>query len=276
VANSLVAYATYLFKTFIPYPLWIPYTAQPDFAPLWKALCAAILLLAITGGVVALRRSRYLLVGWLWFLGTLVPVIGMVPFGHHIMADRFTYFPLIGLFMIWAWGLAALVAGRPSFKKPLVAAVAVVLAVCSVLAWYQVQHWRTTGTLFSHAIAVDADNYPALCNLGRYFVEQGDPKQAVQYFQRAHALKQEDMDIKNDLGVVYLFTGRYEEAAKIFREVLQKNPNDPDVHVHLGAALLSLRDYEAARAEAYKALELDPNTVRARKLLQGIAQEMRR
>lgn len=274
--TAVVAYAAYLGKCFFPYPLYVPYMYSPSFILAWKVLLAACLLLIITAGAFAMRRrAPEILVGWLWFLGTLVPVIGLVKFGHQVMADRFMYLPLIGVAVAVCFGLARLPGRGDVLEKALMAVAAVALTVCMVLTGIQVHYWRNTETLFRHTLTCAPANYVGHCNLGYCLMEQQKAEEAAGHFAEALRLNPNRVESLNDLGAAYLLLGRNEEALRAFQQVLERMPNDPEVLVNIGVARYLMGDLAEARKQAARALELNPASDKARKLIERIEQKPR-
>jgi protein O-mannosyl-transferase len=186
ISNALVAYVTYLGKTVVPMNLAVLYPHPGNAIPGWQALGAGLGLALLSW--LTIRRARrypYLLVGWLWFLGTLVPVIGLVQVGAQAMADRYTYIPLIGLFIMAAWGMADLAARWrcPKFLLPLIAGVMIV--VFGTMARFQVGHWRDAVSLFQHTLSVTQNNVLIQGALGEALYFRGEVDQAVVHFQEA-------------------------------------------------------------------------------------------
>ncbi|HPO15945.1 MAG TPA: tetratricopeptide repeat protein [Candidatus Hydrogenedentes bacterium] len=285
ITHGVVVYALYVVKTVIPYPLWIPVMPTPEFVTGIRLAGAAVLLLAVSIAVgwvwkkgTAEAQSREMrrsgahdascIVGWLWFLGMLVPTIGLVSFGHHVMADRFTYLPHIGLALALAAAIGNIETHWPRIQPVVLGIVFVFLISFAGLSMVQVRYWHDTGSLFRHTLSVDPNNYVALCNAGNNLMQQGNPEKALPFFQRACAINPKNPDPRNDLAVAYLATGQYNEAVQIFLSVMQQKPQDPDVYVNLGAALLAKGDFAAAREQALKALAIQPNTPKAQVLLE--------
>lgn len=271
VNSALVSYAIYLWKTVWPHPLYIPYMATPQFAVWWKAALAGGLLLAMSAAALAgARRRPYLLMGWLWFLGTLAPVIGLVSFGHHIMADRFTYFPHVGLCIALTAAVGELRRRSPAARLWLPPLAVACLAAFCVLTPMQTLIWRDTGTLFSHTLAFDAGNYAAYCNYGKFLMDQGRPEEAAAYYQRAMQINPASVEAYNDLGAAYLSMNRNEEAVEIFSRVVRLRPESPEMQVNLGAALLVSGRAAEARACALRALDIAPGFPKAMLLLEQL------
>jgi tetratricopeptide (TPR) repeat protein len=186
ISNALVAYVTYLGKTVVPLHLAVLYPHPGNAIPWWKGLGAALGLGLLSLMIIRQAlRYPYLLVGWLWFLGTLVPVIGLLQVGTQAMADRYTYIPLIGLFIMAAWGMADLLAGWrcPKFLLPLAAGM--MIAVYGTVAWFQVGYWRDAVSLFQHTLSVTQDNLLIQGALGEALYFRGETDQALVHFEEA-------------------------------------------------------------------------------------------
>ncbi len=194
LANVAVGYATYLYKTVVPRNLAVFYPI-PSEIPVWKGLAAAALLLILTAlAVWKARKTPWFLVGWLWFLGTLVPVIGIVQVGRQAMADRYTYIPSIGLSLAVCWGIPAMsamsaISASRRWRPALAGATVLVLFVLAALTWVQVHCWSNSVTLFRHALAVTQGNYVAHVALARSLAAKGDWAGAAEQFQGALTLR---------------------------------------------------------------------------------------
>ncbi|HKI05311.1 MAG TPA: glycosyltransferase family 39 protein [Thermoanaerobaculia bacterium] len=188
LANAAVSYAAYLGKTLLPRNLAVFYPIPLDI-PLWKAAGAALLIASLTAlAAWKARKAPWLLVGWLWFLGTLVPVIGLVQVGRQAMADRYTYLPSIGLFLALCWGLPALSAGR-RWRSALAAAAVLALLALAAATRAQVRHWSDSVTLYRHALAATRGNYVAHVGLARALAARKDWTGAADQYRAALALR---------------------------------------------------------------------------------------
>ena len=237
LANALVAYVAYLFKTVYPLHLAVFYPHPGTALPLWQAAGAALLLAAIT--VTVIRSGKpYLVVGWLWYLGTLVPVIGVVQVGIQGMADRYTYVPLIGIFIMAAWGIADLTVGWRSRNAVLACAAAGGLAALTILSWFQVGTWRNNITLYSHAVGVTAGNYWAEYNLGLALMAGDRDDEALPHFQEAIRLQPGYADAYLNIGVIQAKQGRLADATTNFGRVLELNPAHREALRNLSLALI--------------------------------------
>ena len=240
-ANAAVSYVRYLFKAVWPVDLaaFYPHPNLPGGQAWahWQIAAALLLLIAITVWAVAARRSRYALVGWLWYLVTLLPVIGLVQVGRQAMADRYTYVPLIGLFVIVAFGAADLVQRRKTKAAAWRAGVSIigviVLAVCAVRAWDQSGYWRKTVTLFEHAHAVTDGNFVAHLNLGKAHRMNGDYDKAIDQYKAALAIDGRSSLAHNNIGVAYGHQGRWDKAAEHFHQALSLDPDNAEARRNL-------------------------------------------
>jgi hypothetical protein len=253
--NALVACVRYLGKTFWPTDLAVLYPYQD-----WSSgvvFGAALLLALVTGAVLLLRSERYLAVGWLWFLGTLVPVLGLVQIGVQSMADRYTYVPLVGLLIAVVWGAEALcrrLGGRlesrpprsepqasgvhgPGFGRALGGAAAVTsLAACLWLTPRQVATWKDSETLYRHALAVTEDNYVVHVNLGLELGRAGQLDEAIEHYREALRIHPRFAAAHTNLGQALVSQGRMQEAIAHFEEALRLDPDDAKARENLGLA----------------------------------------
>jgi hypothetical protein len=224
IANALVSLAAYLGKAFVPVRLAVLYPFPYDGIPPWKPVAASLLLLAATVLAVRARRtSPWLAVGWFWFVGTLVPVIGLVQVGNQAMADRYTYIPLVGIFLAVAWeGWARLSALLPGAGRGASAATAAaVLAACLALSALQARHWRDTVTLFSHAIDATGENCLMQNGLGAELYRQKRYAEAEGHFREAIRIRPDHADAHNNLGILLVVTGLQEEGVAHMREAVR-------------------------------------------------------
>lgn len=260
LANALVSYAVYAAKLFWPSNLAVFYPF-PASLPAWEAIAAGAAVAAVSALVIHERARRpYLMVGWLWYLATLLPVIGIVQVGLQARADRYTYIPLIGLSIMLAWGAAELGARR-------LRAVAAVAAV-AVVAWAATTRsylsaWQDSASLFQHALGATAGNYVAYNNLGVALRDRGDTIAAMANFQAALAIRPAYAEAQTNLGESLLRQGRPDEAMVPITEALRLNPSLPEAHVNFGA-VLSRQGKTAEAVEQYRlAVQLDPANAEA-------------
>ena len=258
VANSLVAYAEYLRKMIWPNDLAIFYP-HPGVWPLARVVLASLLLIGLSVCVFRQWRGRpYLLVGWLWYLGTLVPVIGLVQIGKQSMADRYTYVPLMGVYIIAAWGLAELWAEKrwPKFSGAFVASVA--LAGCLAVTAAQVKHWASTESLFKHALRVTKNNPVAHHCLGCALARQEKFTEATFQFTEALRIDPRYAEAHCNLGIILVKDGKFAEAKAHYEEALRQRANYSDAWYNLGNILVKEGKLDAAREHFSKALEFKP------------------
>jgi tetratricopeptide (TPR) repeat protein len=258
-ANAVISYAAYLWQFVWPSGLAMFYPYPPSL-PVWQIAVSAMLLAAISALVI---RRPYLTVGWLWYLGTLVPVIGLVQVGQQTRADRYTYIPLVGISIMLAWGAAELMERYPARKFALQSVAAVFCLGWLAVSWTQVETWRNSNTLFEHAIASTENNYVAHMNLGEALTEQGRTKEALQHLYTSLEEKPENADGHDTLGAVLGQLGRTDEAAAQFREALRIQPNDWEAHANLGNVMLAKGQMAAAVDEFRAAVKISPDLATA-------------
>jgi protein O-mannosyl-transferase len=260
LANSLVSYAKYLLLSFWPEGLAIYYPASDNTAPAWQWAAALILLGAITA--LALRNARqrpYLISGWLWFLGTLVPVIGLVQVGSQAMADRYTYVPSIGLFIAFIFGLADLAKTWRIGSVSIATTSAVTILLLAALTTLQISRWRDSETLFAYVLSVTSDNRVVQNNLGSTLGQQGKHAEAIPHFAEALRIKPDYLDALGNMGRALLKQGKAAEAIGFYQRALRLKPDSAETHLALGQALADQGKNDDALQEFLKAVELAPN-----------------
>jgi protein O-mannosyl-transferase len=276
LANALMSYFRYLRKAVWPNDLAM-YYPYPDAWPLAQVTGAALLLAALSFLAVRLiGRRPYLAVGWLWYMGTLVPVIGLVQVSHHAMADRYSYVPLIGLFVVIAWGVPELLAGVRGGRWVLSAGAAAVVVLCAVAGRRQVAYWENNMTLNQHALAVTANNFMAHENLGAAFDHQGRFDEALVQFELAfktECARRFNPDlacIRYDLGTALARKGRLGEAETHLLRALEMQPNIARIHHNLGSLLALEGKLDEAIAHYQQALRLKPDYAEVRRDLANV------
>ena len=226
IVNTPIFYLTYIAKMIWPSRLAVFYPHPVDKFSMWQAVLGALLLLGISIWVICLARSRrYLLVGWLWYLGTLVPVIGLVQVGAQGVADRYTYLPLIGIFIMVAWGVGELLAKWRFRRIVLGISAGLVLAVLLICTRMQVRYWQNSAALFEHALKVTSSNYVAHFCLADYLREQGSPDKAVTHFTKALQIRPDYAEAHGNLGYVLAYQGKLGEAIAHLTEALRLKPD---------------------------------------------------
>lgn len=270
IMNSAISYVGYIVKMVWPHTLVIIYPL-PHTVPLAKALMAGCLVVGLTFLIFlsALRRYRYLLVGWLWYLGALVPVIGIVQVGQQAMADRYTYMPLIGLFIMISWGSASLTE-QYSRRLLLSLTAGFVLSALTICTSIQLSYWKDSITLFSHAAEAVPDNNVAYRILGNNLAKEGRIDEAIQYLTDAARIDPEDWIAQSDLGLALEEKNRTEEAIYHFNRALILNPGFANAHYNFGNILLKTGRYKEAIDHYLESLRIEPGRVDARANL-GVA-----
>jgi tetratricopeptide (TPR) repeat protein len=256
--NVPLAYTRYLLKIFWPAHLAIFYPLPKTISPLTVSSAAAVLLVISAAAWLGRKRGPYGLVGWLWFLGTLVPVIGLVQVGHAAMADRYTYFPSIGVFIALTFAVRDW-ANRLQFPPMVIAAVAVlILGGCVVLTENQLRCWRDDELLFSHAISVTEDNEPAHLCLGQVYEMEGRKADALSEYRIGLKLNPYRVKTYSDLAQVLAGSGHTNEALAELREALRLYPEDAPSHDYLANLLADSGHTNEALAEFREAVRINP------------------
>jgi len=267
--KACIAYVTYLYKMLWPVDLAVlyPFSKYPPSSA--KIIISLLLLLSITGMVVWLwRRCPYLVTGWGWYMVTLLPVIGLVQIGQHSIADRYTYIPLIGIFMMVAWGMPQILEGWKSRDVFLTCLFAACLAAMIVLTSLQLRHWKNGFTIFSHALVVTEGNWVAHNNLGLILLNEGRTDEAIWHFRESLKAKPSYVLAWLNLGVAYKQVREFQAAIDAYRWVLQFDPGNPQALYVLGLIYVEMGDKERA-LEIYQNL-MGSGSTDAPKLLELI------
>ena len=258
-ANALIWYCRYLGKLFWPTDLSVFYPRPAEW-PLAEVLLAGGLLLGISWLLfVARRRSPWLLMGWLWFVGTLVPVIGLVQVGDQSIADRYTYLPSLGMLILVVWSAYELTRRLPHQFAALSVAGGAAMVCCMGLTWEQLGYWQNTETLFRHALAVTENNQVAHKGLGNSLLKEGRTDEAIREFQEAIRLKPDFADAHNNLGTSLLIRGQADEAIREFQEAIRINPDYAEARYNLGTSLLIRGQVDEAIRQYQEAIRLTPD-----------------
>lgn len=272
IENAAVSYLVYLGKSILPVKLAVFYP-YPRAIPLWQAATAVLVLAAISIWTAREFRARpYLAVGWWWFLGTLLPVIGLVQAGAQARADRYLYIPMIGLCIMAAWGARDALRSHPRWRTPAAVAAIAALAAYGTAARSQASYWENSGTLFRHALAVTEENYLAEHNLGAYLLEQpGGLPEAIAHLRYAVELNPNSARARSDLGnALSRIPGREQDAITQYRAAIRLEPGAAIPHNNLANALAQTGQIADAIAEYRTALRLDPDYAEARANLAAV------
>ena len=267
IFNVFVSYGKYLTKMIWPYPLAILYPRQVVL-PFWQVAISFLLLTGFSLVLIRYRKNHpYFLIGWLWFLGTMVPVIGIAQSGPQTMADRFAYIPFIGLYMMVAWGLMALLQRWPHKKTVSVLVGAAVLATLMLVARTQVGYWRNDHTLYNHALRTTTNNFVVHRNLGLVLAHQGRFNQALYHWRQALAIDPNYAQTYHDIGTVFMLKKDYDVSLKYLYQALKRRPNYARSHNIVGLVLMSQGKADEAVVHFRRALQIDPGFRKARKNL---------
>jgi cytochrome c-type biogenesis protein CcmH/NrfG len=260
ISNSLVAYVVYIRQMFWPAGLAVFYPHPENRLPVWEISLALIVLIGITGAAFVLRkRAPYFIIGWLWYLGMLVPVIGLVQVGWQGHADRYTYLPQIGLYIAVTWAATDL---TRSWRFQRIALGAAVLVIVAALTWWarvQTSYWRNSETLFTHALVVTTNNDVALNNLGILYLEKGQLDDAISRLQAAIDLRPENGPAHNNLAKALLQKGDITKAMVHYRKFLEIEPENVEARNILGTALIQQGRVAEAIDQWQNALAIQPD-----------------
>ena len=261
--NALIAYVNYIIKTLWPSDLAVYYPFPPTIS-LWHVFGSLFVLLLISAAsILARRRYPFFAVGWFWFLVTLVPVIGLVQVGRQSMADRYSYLPQTGLFIMAAWGVPLLI-NKMRYRKGILALLASTVIIASTaLTWQQLGYWRDSISLYRHTLQVTSDNYLIHYNLGVDLAEKGDLDSAIQNYRAALRISPNYSEAHNNLGLALAQKGDLDVAIQEYQVTLRLSPNDVKVHYNLGNVLAQKGNLDAAIREYQIALQIDPGNADA-------------
>ncbi len=265
LATAVSGYTAYILKMLWPVKLGVIYPHPFGSLPAWQVVGSAVLLALISALVYRTRQSRpYLAFGWLWFVITLIPVIGLVQVGSQFIADRYTYIPLVGLFVSLTWGLSELPESRTQLRSPALALVSVVIILLGAGTFRQVGYWKNGCTLFSHTLKVAKPSATAHTNLGIALAARGRFDEAIGHYKQALELNPGHANALFNMGNAYVRKKMYDEAVEhylqaveIYEEVAQGG--SVEAHTNLGNAYFEMRMYEQAAAEFEKALAIKPD-----------------
>jgi Flp pilus assembly protein TadD len=279
ISNALWSYLAYIGKMIWPTRLAVFYPL-PHEIPFMRAAVSLLVLTGMTFAVIRNARNRpYLATGWFWYLGTLVPVIGIVQVGVQSTADRYTYLPLIGLFIAITWGITDFAERWPAAKRALPFAAGLVIAASAITAQAQVRHWENSTTLWTHTLNVTKDNYFADASLGYVLWTQGKLDEAIEHYKAALQIRSDFAEAHNNLGVALARQGKLQEAITEFSEAVRINPAWTDAQRNLDAT--RAREQHSAGADEqlarfYDAVRANPNDVSAHNNLGAALAEQNR
>jgi protein O-mannosyl-transferase len=267
--NALISYCRYLGKLFWPSGLAVFYP-HPREWPLEMVLLAGGLLLGLSMLVWFKRReARFLLFGWLWYCGTLAPVNQMVQTGRHAMADRYTYLPSLGMLILAVWAVCAATRRWRHQVQAISVAGGAALFICLALTRQQLEHWKSTETLFRHALAVTENNDLAHTNLGGELLARGRTEEAIPHLREAIRLSPDYAAAHVNLGLALEQKGQTAEAIRHLEEAVRLKPDYVDAHMNLGNALLRSGQIAAAIRHMQEAIRLQPDDAAAHNNLGG-------
>lgn len=265
LANGCISYMQYIIKMIWPTKLAMFYPHPEQDVSVLFAVMSAVILLAVTILVIRFSKGhRYLFTGWFWYIGTLVPVIGLVQVGGHAMADRYTYITLTGLFIIIAWGLPELLS-KWRFREIVLSIAAIIsLTAMGIKANIQTSYWSNSVALFSHAIGVTRNNAEAHCGLGIAYGNLGRHQESIESLKRSISIDPDYADAYYNLGVTFGRLGRWQDAIEAFKQAIKAMPDWAEVHCSLGEAYVSIGSYQDALETYKQAIRIDPALAKAR------------
>jgi tetratricopeptide (TPR) repeat protein len=259
-ANAFLSYARYIGKFFVPQNLAVFYPPDIHTFKLWQVAVCILLLILTTILVILFGRNRkYLPVGWFWFVGTLVPVIGLVQVGAQAYADRYTYIPYIGLFIMLSWGLPDLLSKWRYRKIALGISAVLVFAAFGAVSYRQAGYWKNGITLFSHAVEVTQSNVVANNELGNAYIRLGRYQDAIESYKRSIKIKPDFAESHYNLGVSYLNIGSFQNALESCRQAVKIKPDYAEAYNGLASACLNLGRYQDALESCRQAVKIKPD-----------------
>lgn len=264
LANAVVSYIKYILKMVWPGDLAVLYPHPGGRLPMWQPVVSVVLLVGITAAVLYFgRRKRYLIFGWLWYLGTLVPVIGMVQVGAQAMADRYSYITLTGLFVIIAWAVPEFLAKLPHRRIVLAVGGGVVVLVLSICSSRQLKIWQNSFTLFDHTLKVTENNYIMHNSLANVLASQGSYNEAIGHYHRAIRIKPDYTEAHYNLGRAFQSQGLLDEAMSSYRWALSIRFDYANAHNNLGNVLKSKGKFNEAVIHFQQAIQFEPGFAEA-------------
>ena len=265
IGNAAVSYVAYLGQMVFPIRLAPFYPLFVNDLSIWKAGLALVLFAAISVGILLLRRRRpYLLVGWLWYVGMLVPVIGLLQVGNQARADRYTYLPQIGVYLLLVWAIRDIFLPRRYGRLVLGVASVSVISALMMCATIQTSYWRNSESLWIHTLSCTSRNYAAHNNLGGALFAQGRSVEAIQQYQRALEIKPDFVEARYNLANALAAQGRSTEAVEQYQKAFEYRPDNAEEHNNLGTVLLGQGRSTEAIQQYQKALEIKSDFAEAR------------
>ncbi|MBN1365432.1 MAG: tetratricopeptide repeat protein [Syntrophaceae bacterium] len=268
-SNAIIAYTAYIGKTFWPFNLAVFYPYEFSL-PMWKILISFITLVAITiFTIYHIRKLPFLFVGWFWYLGTLIPVIGLMQVGQQAMADRYTYLPSIGIAIMFSWGIPSLIKSENTRKKVLFPTAISILFVLAILTWRQCGYWKNGITLFSHVIKITKNNYLAHNIIGFNLLEKGKTEKAVYHFSKAilyhpqHVITPDYVGFYLNRATAYTKLGKFQLAIEDYNRAISLKPDYTEAYNNRGNIYGQLRQFQLAINDFNKAISLDPDHAKA-------------
>ena len=262
-SNAILSYMAYMGKIFWPVNLAVFYPYEYFFS-LWKVLISAIILIVITiAGLYYIKKIPFIFVGWFWYLGTLVPVIGLVQVGEQAMADRYTYMPSIGIAIMLSWGIPLLFKREDIRKKILFPVAMAFLAVLVIISWKQCGYWKNSITIFNHVLKVTNNNHIAHNNLGYTFLEKGETAKAIYHFDKAISINRNYIKAYYNRGNAYSKLGQYQRAIEDYNEAIRLNPDFADAYNNRGFINAKFGQYNLAIEDFNNAIRIMPSSADA-------------
>ncbi len=258
IINAIVSYISYLGKTFWPFNLAVIYPYEFSL-PLWQVLGASLLLLGISiAAIYSIKKAPFFFIGWLWYLVTLFPVIGLLQAGSQAMADRYTYLPSIGIAIMLVWGIVYLLP-REKMRKIIIIPGTVILAALTFLTWQQCGYWKNSIELFNHALKVTNNNFLAHASFGVALADEGRIDEAIVHYIAAIKIIPDYSDAHYNLALAFEKQGKLEEAIAHYREALRTNSDNSSAHINLGVILGKQLKHNEALYHFRQALRIDPD-----------------
>jgi tetratricopeptide (TPR) repeat protein len=272
LTNAMVSYLEYLRKMLWPEKLAIFYPHPGNTLPAWQGILCGMVLVGITVvSIKLIRKAPYVAVGWFWYLGTLLPVIGIVQVGGVAMADRYAYIPLIGIFIIIAWGIPELIARWRYKEKVLSVSAGIIIFALLITTWKQVSHWKSSITIFKHAIRVTDKKHPSFSvvynNLGIALYAKGKNQEAIYHYQMAIKTNPAHAEAYYNLAIGLNAEKKKEEAIPYYKMAIRLNPNYTNAHYNLGIILIQKGVLKEAVHHFRETVRLRPDLVKAQDYL---------